>query len=98
MHGRDSLYINGAWVSPHGKETIDVINPATEQVIGSIPEGTAEDAAAAEAAARAAFEQWAVTPREERAALLTRLHHGLAARSDEIATVISEEMGMPIKL
>jgi len=98
MHDRDKLYINGAWVPAHGGGTIEVVNPATEQVIGRIPAGTAEDAAAAAEAARAAFGQWASTPPAERAALLTRLHQGLAARADEIANVISSELGMPLKL
>ena len=40
---RDKLYIGGEWVEPAGTETIDVINPTTEEVIGRIPEGTPED-------------------------------------------------------
>jgi acyl-CoA reductase-like NAD-dependent aldehyde dehydrogenase len=98
MHDRDKLYINGAWVPAHGGGTIEVVNPATEQVLGHIPAGTAEDAAAAAEAAHAAFGQWASTPPAERSALLTKLHQGLAARAEEIAHVISSELGMPLKL
>jgi acyl-CoA reductase-like NAD-dependent aldehyde dehydrogenase len=98
MHNRDKLYINGTWVTAQGEGNIEVVNPATEQVLGQIPAGTAADAAAAAGAARAAFEQWASTPRAERAALLTRLHQGLAARTEEIANVITSELGMPLKL
>src|SRR6266571_6680787 len=98
MHDRDKLYINGAWVPAQGKDTIEVVNPATEQVLGRIPAGTAADAAAATEAARVAFEQWATTPPAERAALLTRLHLGLVARTEEIANIISSELGMPLKL
>jgi len=98
MHDRDKLYINGEWVPAHGGDTIEVVNPATEQVIGRIPAGTTEDAATAAEAARGAFERWASTPPAKRAALLTRLHQGLAARADEIAHVISSELGMPLKL
>ena len=68
MQDRDKLYINGEWTPSQGKGVIEIINPATELVIGHIPEGTAEDAAAAVTAAAAAFEQWSGTPREERAA------------------------------
>ena len=98
MHDRDKLYINGAWVPARGKDSIEVVNPATEQVLGRIPAGTAGDAAVAAEAAHAAFGPWAVTPPAERAALLARLHQGLVARADEIANVISSELGMPIKL
>lgn len=98
MQVRDRLYINGAWLPPQGSGVIEVVNPATEQVIGRIPAGTAGDAAAAVDAARAAFEQWSETAREERAAYLTRLHEGIAARSEEIARTISSEVGMPLRL
>ncbi len=98
MNDRDKLYINGRWVSAQGRETIEVVNPATEQVLGKIPAGTATDAAAAVEAARGAFEQWASTPWSARVLLLAKLHQGLATRSEEIANVISREMGMPLKL
>ena len=51
---RDRLYIGGEWVEPAGKGTIDVLNPSTEEVLGTIPEGTAEDADRAVRAARTA--------------------------------------------
>ena len=66
---RDKLYIGGEWVDPAGAGTIDVINPTTEEVIGSVPEGTAEDADRAVLAARAAFDGWSQTSVYERAAL-----------------------------
>lgn len=98
MHNRENFYINGTWVPSRGKGVIEVVNPATEQVLGLIPAGTAGDAAAAAEAARSAFGQWASTPRAERAALLTRLYQGLATRAEEIANVITSELGMPLKL
>ena len=55
MQIRDQLYIDGAWVAPHGKGVIDVRAAATEQVIARIPEGDERDANAAVAAARTAF-------------------------------------------
>lgn len=98
MDQRDKLYIDGRWVTPAGKALIDVINPATEEVIGRIPEGTSDDARAAVAAARRAFDAWAATAPAERAGYLQKIHEGLKARADEIARTITGEMGMPLKL
>ncbi len=98
MLDRDRLYINGEWQAARGPESLAVVNPATEQVVGHIPAGTVEDACAAADAARAAFDGWADTPREERVALLSKLHRGLVARAEEIARTISGEVGMPLKL
>ena len=74
-----------------------MINPATEEVIATLPLGTAEDADRAVAAAKAAIASWSRTTTEERAVYLDRIAAGLAARQDEIAQVISREMGMPLK-
>ena len=98
MQVRDKLYIDGAWVAPHGKGTIDVISASTEEVIGRVPEGTADDIDAAVTAARAAFEGWAATPPAERGAFLAKIHEGLKARGDEIGKIIAGEVGMPLKL
>ena len=93
---RDKLYIGGQWVPPSGAETIEVVNASTEEVIGRIPQGTPEDVDRAVAAARAAFESWSQTDMVERAELVRAVAAGLAARRDEIAATISQELGMPI--
>ncbi|MBI2313246.1 MAG: aldehyde dehydrogenase family protein [Betaproteobacteria bacterium] len=98
MHNRDKLYINGQWVESAGDNLIEVMNAATEDVIGHIPEGTEEDANKAVIAARLAFDAWAATPVAERANFLDKLHAGLKARGDDIARVITAEVGMPFKL
>lgn len=98
MQVRDRLYINGAWVAPHGKGTIDVHAAATEEVIARIPEGDADDAKAAVAAARAAFEGWAATSPGERAAFLAKIQEGMKSRAEEIGRTIAQEVGMPVKL
>jgi acyl-CoA reductase-like NAD-dependent aldehyde dehydrogenase len=98
MPDRDKIYIDGAWVPSTGTGTIDVINASTEELIGTIPEGSAEDVDKAVRAARAAFDSWANTSIEDRAKYLQRISEGLAARSDEVANVISQENGMPIML
>jgi aldehyde dehydrogenase (NAD+) len=91
----DKLYIDGAWVPSSGSGSLDVFDSSNGEVIAQVPEGTAEDVDAAVQAARAAFEGWAATPAEERAKFCTRVGEGLGARTDEIATVVTREAGMP---
>lgn len=98
MHAYEQLYINGKWVPSKGTKSIEVTDAATEEVIASIPEGTAADVDAAVAAARAAFPAWSELPKEERAAYLTKIGAALEARTDEIAEAITKELGMPIFL
>jgi aldehyde dehydrogenase (NAD+) len=95
---RDQLYIGGEWVEPAGEGSIEVVNPTTEEVIGRIPEGTAEDADRAVRAARAAFDSWSQTSPEERARLCAAIAEKLGERSEELAALITTEMGMPIGL
>src|SRR5262245_32157404 len=92
------FYINGEWVAPVTPKTMDVINPATEEPIGRISLGSAADVDKAVAAARAAFETFGRTSREERIALLERVIAAYASRLDEIAETISLEMGAPMWL
>jgi aldehyde dehydrogenase (NAD+) len=75
-----------------------VENPATEQVIGHVPEVAAADVDRAVAAARAAFDGWSESSRAERAAALAVLRDGLAARRDELARLITAEMGTPVRV
>ena len=73
MSHEKQFYINGQWVEPSTNDTVDVINPATEEVVATIALGGVEDVNAAVAAARAAFESYSRTSREERIALLERI-------------------------
>jgi acyl-CoA reductase-like NAD-dependent aldehyde dehydrogenase len=98
MKIQDKLFVNGDWVSPVGKGTIDVINASTEEVMGRIPEGTAEDIDRAVKAARGAFDSWSTTPPAKRAEYLQKISAGLSARADELANVIAQEVGMPLQL
>ena len=95
---RAELYIGGEWTAPSGAGTIDVINASTEEVMGRIPEGDAEDVDRAVKAARAAFDSWSQVPAEERAELCAAVAVRLQDRAEEIAALISQEMGMPIGL
>ena len=98
MQNRDQLYINGQWIAPVGRGSIDVHSASTEAVIGRVAEGDEADADAAVAAARTALAAWSQTTPGERAAYLHKIHDGLKARSDEVARTITAEVGMPIKL
>ncbi|MEA2221017.1 MAG: aldehyde dehydrogenase, partial [Solirubrobacteraceae bacterium] len=95
---RDELYIGGEWTAPSESATIDVIGAASEEVIGRIPQGTADDVDRAVAAAREAFETWSLVPVEQRAELCAAIAGGLQDRQEEIAALISQELGMPITL
>jgi acyl-CoA reductase-like NAD-dependent aldehyde dehydrogenase len=93
---RTAFFIGGQWLTPAGDAKIEVIDPSTEQVIGSVPEGGPKDVDAAVAAARQAFEVWSQVPVEDRAEACAAIAGGLYARQEEIAALISREMGMPI--
>jgi acyl-CoA reductase-like NAD-dependent aldehyde dehydrogenase len=95
---RDKIYIGGRWVQSAGTGVLEVINSTTEQVMGSVPEGTVEDVDNAVAAARSAFESWSQTSVQERADWMQRISEGLRARMGEIAELIAQEVGMPVKL
>ncbi|TCK20971.1 aldehyde dehydrogenase family protein [Pseudonocardia endophytica] len=88
-------FIDGADVSG-GSERIDVVNPATGAVVGSVPAGTAADVDRAVAAARAAFPGWSQTPVDERAEVVRKISDGIKERAEEIASTITAEMGSPI--
>ncbi|MFE2555678.1 aldehyde dehydrogenase family protein [Streptomyces sp. NPDC059352] len=98
MKAHDAMYIGGEWRPASSTETIPVINPADEQVIGHVPAGTAEDVDAAVRAARAALPGWATTPPAERAARIAALRDALAARAEEIAATVTAELGAPPQL
>jgi len=98
MRNYDSLYIGGQWIAPAGSGTIEVLNAATEEPMGRIPEGSAEDIDRAVAAAKAAFESWSITDVDERRKVLQALADGLGARNQEIAETITGEVGMPLFL
>jgi acyl-CoA reductase-like NAD-dependent aldehyde dehydrogenase len=85
-------YIGGEWVAGSAG-AYEVINPATEEVVGGAPEGTAADAEAAAAAARAALPAWKATPAEERGALLKRLGELVVERTDDLLPLIIAETG-----
>jgi len=92
------FYIDGQWVDPVGTATMDVINPATEKPIGKISLGSAEDVDRAVAAAKAAFESFSQTTKQERVELLEKIIEVYKERIGDLAGTISQEMGAPTKL
>jgi acyl-CoA reductase-like NAD-dependent aldehyde dehydrogenase len=98
MRAYENIYVNGKWTPSTGSGTLSVHDSATEEVIATIHEGTAADVDKAVAAARAAFPAWSATTKEERAAYLMKIQAGLDARTDEIASTIAKEVGMPLIL
>ena len=92
------FYINGEWVDPVDPKSLDVINPATEEVIGKIAMGNSQDVDKAVAAAKEAFESFSKTTKEERLALMGKILEVYQSRYDEIAETISSEMGAPLWL
>ena len=97
-HSRDRIYVDGAWIPSTGTGTLPVTNPTTEQVIGHVPEGTAEDVDKAVRAASRALPAWAATSLEDRVKHCTAIAEGLKARAQEIAMYASAEMGAPWQL
>jgi aldehyde dehydrogenase (NAD+) len=89
------FYIDGQWVDPVTPRTLDVINPANEEVCGHISMGSAEDVDRAVKSARKAFETWSCTTREERLAVLERIVVEYQKRYEDVAKAITEEMGAP---
>ncbi len=92
------FYIDGKWVDPVEPKTLDVINPATEEVAGKIALGTAADVDKAVMAARRAFDSWSQTSREERMDVLQRILAEYQKRFGDLATAVTEEMGAPASL
>jgi aldehyde dehydrogenase (NAD+) len=99
MKKYEQFYINGEWVNPvNTLNSLDVINPATEESIGTIAMGDADDVNSAVEAAKEAFTTFSQTSVEERVALLQKIVEVYMSRSAEVAEIISLENGAPITL
>jgi aldehyde dehydrogenase (NAD+) len=86
-------YIDGAFVESHGREVMDVVRPTDGQVIARVTLGDEEDTRRAIAAAKRAFATYSRTTKEERAAILRRLHAAASARLDDLTSAMIEEYG-----
>ncbi|OGA25241.1 MAG: aldehyde dehydrogenase [Betaproteobacteria bacterium RIFCSPLOWO2_02_FULL_67_19] len=95
---RDKLYIGGQWVAPSAALSIDVHRAGDGAVMGTVPAGAAKDIDAAVNAARNALPGWSALPVAQRADCLQKISDGLKARADELAKIIAQEVGMPVKM
>ena len=98
MENLEKFYINGEWVVPNSKQTMPVINPATEKQIGTVTLGNNDDVDLAVKAANLAFDSFSKTTKEDRLKLLKRIHEVTSDRFEELAQAMRIEMGAPITM
>jgi aldehyde dehydrogenase (NAD+) len=96
MQTIDKIYIDGAFVTPHGEELFDLFSPAKAQLIGRVRLADAEDARRAIAAARRAFPAFSLSSKAERLAMLRRMQQAVASREAELTEAVIEEYGAPV--
>ena len=96
MLNHTKQYINGEWVDSTGSDTIEVVNPATEEVIGKISSGTEEDVNRAVQAAKVAFPSFSKMSVDERIKLLENIAVEYENRKDDLVKIMTEEIGAPI--
>ena len=94
----NKFYIAGKFITPDGKEIIDLINPATEEKVGHVVSGSVKDVDDAVSAAKQAFQAASALSLEQKKTILQEIIDGMDVRREEFAQVISEEMGAPIKV
>ena len=90
------LYIGGEWRDASGAGTLEVLDPATEEPLCEVADGTPEDAMAALDAAVERQGEWAATPPNDRAGILWKAFEALTERADELALLMTLEMGKPV--
>ena len=97
MLDKRNFYINGKWISPTKQKDLEVINPSNEEPYAIISLGDVADTEYAVKAARKAFHSWKQTSKEERVSLIQKLYDIYKSRWNEMAEVISKEMGAPLE-
>jgi succinate-semialdehyde dehydrogenase/glutarate-semialdehyde dehydrogenase len=93
---RDSGFINGSWTAGGATGSFDVVNPATGEVLASLPDMGAAETAVAIDAAYAAQPAWAALPAKDRSAVLRKWFDLMVANADELAAILTAEMGKPL--
>lgn len=96
MQRINQIYINGAFVTPHGEELFDLFNPATGQSIGQVRLANEQDALDAIAAAKQAFIEFSHSSKDVRIGYLKRMHAAVESVEDELTEAIIEEYGAPV--
>ncbi|HUA07526.1 MAG TPA: aldehyde dehydrogenase family protein [Solirubrobacteraceae bacterium] len=90
------MLIGGEWRQAAAHEELEVVNPATEETVGSVPAAQPEDVELAVATAKRAFAEWSKTDVEKRAAILTKAADLIQANAKELAATLTSEQGKPI--
>ncbi|HUZ68518.1 MAG TPA: aldehyde dehydrogenase family protein [Candidatus Saccharimonadales bacterium] len=98
IYDQQCHWIDGTWAPAHGPGGFDVVNPATEEVVGRVPAGGAQDVQRAVAAAEAALPAWRNTPVDDRLALLEHLCDVVDADREGLAELITAEVGAPVSI
>ncbi len=93
---RSALFINGAWSDADGKATIEVRNPATGELLTTVPDAGAAEAQRAVDAAQTAFSTWRNTTAEHRAKILRRWFELMNQHQDDLALIMTSEQGKPL--
>jgi len=94
----NKFYIDGEFVDPDGSEKIDIVNPATEEVVGYVISGSNKDVDFAVEAANKAFPEVMALTLDQRKKILEEILEGMEERREDFAQIISEEMGSPITM
>lgn len=94
---KDKAYINGKWITAQNKKTFTVSNPATGEIIASVPDMDQKDTKAAISSAKAALPVWKALTAKERSHILKRWHELIISNVDELATLLTAEQGKPLK-
>jgi len=98
MNNLNKFYINGLWQKNINGEVLDVVNPATEEVVAQVACGTIDDVNTAVAAAKSAFCTWSATSAKQRSELISKIAEEMTKRQDELIAAISQTMGCPLHI
>src|SRR5689334_12917826 len=93
---RTRAYIEGAWVNADREATLQVLNPATGETLGTVPDMGTSETRRAIAAAAAAFPAWAARTAKERAGILRRWYGLMIENQDDLAMLMTAEQGKPL--
>ena len=94
----NKFYINGNFVEPDGSEKLDIVNPATEKVVGQVISGSIKDVDNAIKSANNTFSKAEALTLDQKKKILEEIIEGMEGRREDFAQIISQEMGAPIKM
>lgn len=98
MHIHEQFYIGGQWAKPHSKDTLEVIDPSTEEICGRVPSGNDQDINDAVAAAKEAFKTWGQSSAQVRSDLIRKLSEKVNENAQKIGEMCALELGTPLRM